>query len=102
MFAHSCNFAGTRHDLVAHLRAVADTARVFSAHIEGGTLAYYAGLWHDLGKFHLGFQDYLRRCEADPDARERGPEHKGAGAVIAYEHCPPVSTVKPCPITISR
>lgn len=76
---------------MTHLRTVADTARGFGSHFDGGTLAYYAGLWHDLGKFHPGFQDYLRRCEADPDARERGPEHKGAGAVLALEHCPPVS-----------
>ena len=91
MFAHSCNFNGDRHDLVAHLRAVADMARDFGTPFDGRALAYYAGLWHDLGKFHSDFQDYLRRCEADPDARERGPEHKGAGAVLALEHCPPVS-----------
>lgn len=91
MFAHSCNFNGDRHDLVTHLRAVADTARSFGSLFDGGTLTYYAGLWHDLGKFHPGFQDYLRRCEADPNARERGPEHKGAGAVLAWAYCQPVS-----------
>ena len=91
MFAHSCNFAGDRHDLVEHLRAVADIARGFGVEFHGGDPAYYAGLWHDLGKFTPAFQAYLRSCEATPRARGRGPEHKGAGAVLAYQHIPPVA-----------
>ena len=42
--------------------------------------AYYAGLWHDLGKFHPDFQNYLLRSEADPAGRGHGPDHKAAGA----------------------
>src|SRR5262245_52233427 len=44
-------------------------------------MAYWAGLWHDLGKFHLDFQAYL----ANPIAR-RGPDHSSAGAILA-ERC---------------
>ncbi|MDE2823349.1 MAG: CRISPR-associated helicase Cas3' [Chloroflexota bacterium] len=91
MFAHSCNFAGTRHDLVEHLQAVARTAWRFGIAFNGSGPAYYAGLWHDLGKFNPSFQMYLERCDANPHTREHGPEHKGAGAVLAWRHCQPVS-----------
>ena len=75
MFAHSCNFAGDRHDLVTHLLAVADGARRFAAAFEGRDPAYYAGLWHDVGKFNPAFQEYLRLCDANPQARGSGPDH---------------------------
>ena len=91
MFAHSCNFAGDRHDLVQHLRTVADLARSFGANFDAADPAHYAGLWHDLGKFHPDFQAYLRRCEAAPSARGYGPEHKGAGALLASQHLAPLS-----------
>ena len=91
MFAHSCNFDGNRHDLVGHLRAVARLAHEFAAGFGGEDSAYYAGLWHDVGKFNPAFQEYLRRCESNPQARGSGPDHKGAGAVLASKHCPPLS-----------
>ena len=91
MFAHSCNFIGNRHDLVEHLRSVAGLAREFAAGFGGRDSAYYAGLWHDVGKFNPAFQEYLRRCESNPQARGSGPDHKGAGAVLASRHCPPLS-----------
>ena len=91
MFAHSCNSAGSRHDLVAHLSAVAELAQEFAAGFGGGDAAYYAGLWHDVGKFNPAFQEYLRRCESNPQARGSGPDHKGAGAVLAFDHCAPIS-----------
>ena len=91
MFAHSCNFIGNRHDLVEHLRSVAGLAREFAAGFGGRDSAYYAGLWHDVGKFNPAFQEYLRRCESNPQARGRGPDHKGAGAVLAFNNCPPIS-----------
>ncbi len=91
MFAHSCNFAGNRHDLVEHLRAVAGLAHEFAAGFDGGDSGYYAGLWHDVGKFNPAFQEYLRRCESNPQDRGSGPDHKGAGAVLAFDHCPPIS-----------
>ncbi|MCS6803302.1 MAG: CRISPR-associated endonuclease Cas3'' [Chloroflexota bacterium] len=93
-YAHSKNAAGERQDLVAHLRAVAALAREFAAPFGGGDLAYVAGLWHDLGKFHPAWQDYLLRSESEEEAaaregrqarRFRAPDHKGAGARLAVE-----------------
>jgi CRISPR-associated endonuclease/helicase Cas3 len=89
--AHSKNDAGERHDLVAHLKAVAETARGFATGLNAEELAYYAGLWHDVGKFHPDFQNYLLRCEANPRARGHGPDHKAAGAELAMQHVKPLS-----------
>ena len=77
--------------MTEHLRAVAGLAQEFAAGFGGGDSAYYAGLWHDVGKFNPAFQEYLRRCESNPQARGSGPDHKGAGAVLAFKHCPPIS-----------
>ena len=57
--------------------------RAFAANFNSEELAYYAGLWHDLGKFHPDFQSYLQRCEINTQKKERGPGHKGAGAIFA-------------------
>jgi CRISPR-associated endonuclease/helicase Cas3 len=80
--AHSENAVGRPHGLVEHLSAVADLAEAFARKFGAGTLARWAGLWHDLGKFHPDFQAYLK----DPDAR-RGPDHSSAGTVLAARHC---------------
>ena len=74
-----------RHDLVAHLRAVASLAHSFAAPFNAAELAYFAGLWHDIGKFHPGFQEYLLSVEAEPGKKRRGPDHKAAGARLALE-----------------
>lgn len=84
--AHSRNVLGERHDLVAHLRAVAERAAEFAAALAASEPAYWLGLWHDLGKFHPDFQAYLAQCEAEPRARGRGPDHKAAGATLAQRH----------------
>ncbi|CUS33068.1 CRISPR-associated endonuclease Cas3'' [Candidatus Nitrospira nitrificans] len=49
------------HELEEHLRAVGDLAGEFAStfgHAEWGQLA---GLWHDLGKDSLPFQNYIVR-----------------------------------------
>jgi CRISPR-associated endonuclease/helicase Cas3 len=77
--AHSRNARGVRHGLADHLRAVAGRAAEF-AHVFGAAeLAHAAGLYHDLGKFHPDFQQYLDWCDAHPGARGHGGDHKGAG-----------------------
>lgn len=81
--AHSVNRLGIGHDLTDHLRSVAELARGFAADFGGDDMAYYAGLWHDLGKFHPDFQKYLAACSANPDVHLRGPDHKAAGAIHA-------------------
>src|SRR6266508_2048014 len=77
-FAHSENALGVKHDLVAHLVRVADLARGHAEKLGAPDLGYWAGLWHDLGKFHPDFQSYI----SHPEAR-RGPDHSSAGAVHA-------------------
>ena len=54
-YAHSKNDTGKRHDLVQHLTDVAEQAREYAAKFGAGDLAYWAGLWHDLGKFNPDF-----------------------------------------------
>ena len=78
--AHSANGSGDWHGLVEHLQAVAEIAREFARPFGGGETAYYAGLWHDLGKFNPEFQRYLR------GERSRGPDHKAAGTQLACKH----------------
>lgn len=48
--AHSKNHLGVQHDLVSHLKEVARLAREFAAKFGAADLAYWAALWHDLGK----------------------------------------------------
>ena len=79
-YAHSANDEGYRQGLVEHLRAVARMARDFASPFGGGEVAYYCGLWHDLGKFNPVFQQYLS------GDRQRGPDHKAAGTQLACEH----------------
>lgn len=85
-YAHSQNDKGQRHELVAHLRTVAEHAAGFAGGFGGGELAHYVGLWHDLGKFNPKFQEYLCRCEVDPKAKGSGPDHKAAGAKLCRQH----------------
>ena len=82
------------HLLVDHLRAVAsmagDFSRQFDATADNQRWAYMAGLWHDLGKYRLGFQRYLRQSD-NPDAHIEGKvagrekTHSAAGALWAIE-----------------
>ena len=85
LIAHSINAQGKRHDLVEHLKSVAELAAEFSSKFGAKDLGYWAGLWHDVGKMHPDFQKYLQDCEADPDRQRRGPDHKRAGALLAFQ-----------------
>jgi CRISPR-associated endonuclease/helicase Cas3 len=89
--AHSRNLLGERHDLVAHLRAVAARATEFGAAFGSPDPAYWLGLWHDVGKFHADFQTYLDACDAHPAGRGRGPDHKAAGVLLALQWAPPLA-----------
>jgi len=77
-YAHSENGLGIKHDLVTHLERVAELASQFAGKFGAEEFGYWAGLWHDLGKFHPEFQSYI----ASPKSR-RGPDHSSAGAVHA-------------------
>lgn len=76
--AHSRNASGSTHALMEHLRRVAELAGEFAGKFEASELGRWAGLWHDLGKFHPDFQAYI----AAP-GRRHGPDHSSAGAVHA-------------------
>lgn len=85
-YAHSANGAGKPHDLVDHLTAVASLTARFARYLDGEQLGRLVGLWHDIGKFHPEFQEYLLSCEANPRSRGHGPDHKAAGALLALRH----------------
>lgn len=79
------------HLLTDHLMAVADAARSNASPFGAGDLAYYLGLWHDVGKSSPAFQEYLRLCHADAECLVSGPDHKAAGAVLAMRYLQPLS-----------
>lgn len=83
--AHSRNGDGRRQPLVEHLSNVAELAAAFSQSFGGAELARLAGLWHDLGKFHPEFQQYLRDAEVGIKRSSPRPTHKVAGTCLAFE-----------------
>ncbi|MEX2238904.1 MAG: CRISPR-associated helicase Cas3' [Dehalococcoidia bacterium] len=70
-------------ELAEHLKGVAELAAEFAEPLGVRELGYYAGLWHDIGKFDPEWQEYLARN--DPRERGHGPDHKAAGAMLAGE-----------------
>jgi CRISPR-associated endonuclease/helicase Cas3 len=88
-YAHTPNSAGQWHELQAHLQATAELARAFAERFGAGELAYYAGLWHDMGKFHPQFQAYLQACAQGTRAQPH--PHARYGAAYAARHCPPLA-----------
>lgn len=78
--AHSENESGQTHGLVEHLTEASRLARRFACKFGGHQLARYLGLWHDLGKFHPRWQQYVRS-----EHRGRGLDHKWAGAKMATD-----------------
>lgn len=84
--AHSANEAGLCHGLVDHLIAVAKIAGEFCTPFNSHDAGYYAGLWHDVGKFNQEFQKYLNSGK-----HSGGPDHKGAGAKLALQHLEPLA-----------
>lgn len=88
--AHTPNDQGVWHELADHLKAVAEKARFFAEPLGIGDHAYYAGLWHDLGKASCVFQNYLAACEkSDVGAKKLFPrrDHKITGVSYAVrEH----------------
>jgi len=89
LVAHTPNGSGAWHLLEAHLRGTAERARSFAADIsqEAASLAYHAGLWHDLGKAHSTFQRYLLDQARGVGKRRSGGDHKGAGATKIVPVC---------------
>ncbi len=85
------------HELKAHLSKVANLAKGFANKFKAGELGYYAGLWHDLGKYNPEFQKYLDDSYKDTVAgikkKRRGLNHKTYGAIFATEFCPVIAPI---------
>lgn len=78
------------HRLGAHLEDVAKMAGEFAAKFGNRDWGELVGYWHDLGKFHPAWQQYLRRKTGyDEDAHIENqagrPNHSTAGAVLALD-----------------
>lgn len=76
--------------LTDHLAGVARLAGQFAAKFGNRDWGEILGYWHDLGKFHPAWQDYLRvksgyDSEAHMENRSGRPNHSTAGAVLALE-----------------
>jgi CRISPR-associated endonuclease/helicase Cas3 len=82
-FAHSTSNSDRSdwESLPTHLSEVASLAAAFAEEFDSAEWGRLAGLWHDLGKYHPGFQ---RRLE-DPSVTQ---PHSGAGAWHAKESAP--------------
>jgi CRISPR-associated endonuclease/helicase Cas3 len=82
LYAHTPNDKGNWHGLIDHLEKVANCAKQFADKFHAGDLAYWIGLWHDLGKCNPEFQDYLEACQRDE--RHGKVPHAIWGAALAY------------------
>jgi CRISPR-associated endonuclease/helicase Cas3 len=96
--AHTpANGSDTWHGLKEHLNDVAQKARYYSSKFDCGDLGYYAGLWHDLGKYNPEFQKYLELChiasKAGKDAPRSKIPHAIQGARLAWEKCMPLAPI---------
>jgi len=85
MYAHSKNSEGRWHPLKEHLQKVASLAADSAKKFQAESWGFAAGLLHDLGKSHHGFQVYLEDCQNHPEKKIRGPDHSSAGAVLAWQ-----------------
>jgi CRISPR-associated endonuclease/helicase Cas3 len=82
------------HGLKEHLEAVATSAEASAHKLNAGKLAYYAGLWHDLGKYNPKFQAFLQKAHAAKLAGQKPTgekvPHAIYGAILAYDlNCTP-------------
>ena len=80
------------HDLKEHLNDVAVRASDLAKKLGAEKLGYYAGLWHDLGKYNPEFQKYLRLC-AEGSAHAKSVPHAVHGAILAAEIVPPIASL---------
>jgi CRISPR-associated endonuclease/helicase Cas3 len=83
------------HELKQHLGKVANLTEGFANKFSAGKLGYFAGLWHDLGKYNPDFQKYLDDCHAASLNNQKPPTkkvpHAIYGAIVAAELCPDIA-----------
>jgi CRISPR-associated endonuclease/helicase Cas3 len=85
--AHTPNDSGRWQLMREHLLAVAQMAGSFARGFGAAELAYWAGLFHDLGKYSPEFQQYLRACHRaeqglGPKPQAGSAPHKATGAAL--------------------
>jgi CRISPR-associated endonuclease/helicase Cas3 len=85
------------HELKQHLGKVAKLSERFADKFQAGKLGYYAGLWHDLGKYNPDFQTYLDGCHT-ASLNNQKPPHKKVphaihGAILAKQFCSDIAAV---------
>lgn len=68
------------HNLLDHLQGTAKRCATFADAFDCAEWGQLLGLWHDLGKYSLAFQQYIRH--ADTDRRGR-VDHSSVGAQLA-------------------
>ncbi|MDJ0687762.1 MAG: CRISPR-associated helicase Cas3' [Xenococcaceae cyanobacterium MO_188.B32] len=87
--------SGKWHPLKAHLSKVAKRAEKLANKFKAGKLAYYGGLWHDLGKYNPDFQKYLEQCDRASKLGKKAPHqkvpHAKYGAKLAAEKFQPIA-----------
>ena len=72
-----------------HLRNVAELAKSFAGEFGSSGWGYLAGLWHDLGKYSVEFQSYLKsQNEACAESLPGRVDHSSAGAQHAMRSIP--------------
>ncbi len=84
LWAHSANAAGKRHELTAHLNAVAQRAKTFADKWDGGQIAEMLGWGHDLAKASPKFQRYLLAAEKGITADKCPHSAPSALAIVDY------------------
>ncbi len=83
--AHTANSAGENHSLLAHLESVAHLASSFMPSQEYKELAYYTGLWSDIGKFDPWWQKAMRGI-IEGTRSSIGIPHAHQGAFLALNY----------------
>jgi len=75
------------HPLETHLKETAYMAQIFAKSWNAGGWGYLAGLWHDIGKYSIEFQNYLRNSvEGGRQSFESiRVDHSTAGAKLANQ-----------------
>jgi CRISPR-associated endonuclease/helicase Cas3 len=72
------------HELKEHLNEVANLTETSANKLQAGKLGYYAGLWHDLGKYNPDFQKYLDECHSGTNSYIKKVPHAIHGAQLAW------------------
>ena len=85
------------HGLKEHLNEVAEKAKEYAKKFGAEKFGYYAGLWHDLGKYSPEFQKYLENCHIASKTGKSAPKsktpHAIQGARLAWEKCMPLAPI---------